>query len=149
MMEPVDARSDECWLRLQEERLDLTAPADWLPTPAVGGVALFVGTTRRWTGDRETVALAYECYPAMALREMARIAEEVRRRWPIDRVVLHHRIGSVPAGEASVVVGASSAHRADAFEAARFLIDTLKKDVPIWKKEQFADGTSEWVQSGG
>ncbi len=148
-MERIEHKTSAVWLCIDEQVLDVAAIAAFLPTPQVGGVDLFIGTTRRWTGTRETVLLSYECYPAMALKEMGKIAEAAIDRWKLERVVLHHRLGPVPAGEASIILGAASAHRADAFEACRFLIDTLKKEVPIWKKEHFADGTQEWVQAGG
>jgi len=148
-MERLEQKNDAVWLCIQEHPLDVAAIAAYLPTPLVGGIDLFIGTTRQWTGSRETVTLSYECYPGMALKEMARIARAAQDRWKLERVALHHRLGPVPAGEASVILAAGSAHRADAFEACRFLIDTLKKDVPIWKKEHFADGTEEWVQGGG
>ena len=148
-MERHEHKSDTVWLCIQEHVLDLAAIAAFLSTPRVGGIDVFIGTTRQWTGQRETLGLSYECYPAMALKEMGRIARMASECWKLERVALHHRLGPVPAGEASVILAAASAHRADAFEACRFLIDILKKDVPIWKKEHFADGTQEWVQGGG
>ena len=82
----------------------------------------------------------------MAERELAALAERASERWELERVVVLHRLGDVPAGEHSVLCAASAPHRAPAFEAARWLIDTLKADVPIWKREARADGTEAWVQ---
>jgi len=132
-------------IHLQQGALDVAAAFAFLQTPKAGGVALFVGTTRQWTGDRETVRLEYDCYDAMALRELDMLAEEAGRRWPVERLSVLHRLGVVPPAEASVIVGVATPHRADAFEACRFLIDTLKRQVPIWKREVYADGRTEWI----
>lgn len=119
----------------------------------MGGINLFVGTTRRWTSRpvteskaRETVRLRYEAYEPMALAELGRLAAAAAEQWSVERCCLLHRLGTVPVAEASVVVGVGTAHRAAAFEASRWLIDTLKERVPIWKREVFADGTEAWVQ---
>ena len=112
-----------------------------------GAVAVFVGITRR---DRnasggELVALDYEAYREMAEDQMRQLAEEARRRWPIGRVVMLHRTGVVKVGEPSVLVVVSTPHRAEAFEACRFLIDRLKAQATIWKKEVWGDGSTSWV----
>ncbi|MFM7736572.1 MAG: molybdenum cofactor biosynthesis protein MoaE [Alphaproteobacteria bacterium] len=112
--------------------------------PASGALVLFVGTTRDHNQGRRVERLEYEAYPGMAEREMEKIAEEARRRWPLQQVAIVHRTGVVPVGSASVAIAVSSAHRADAFEAARFAIDRLKEVVPIWKKE-FFEGGEVWI----
>ncbi len=112
--------------------------------PASGALVLFVGTTRDHNQGRQVERLEYEAYPGMAEREMEKIGEEARRRWPLQKVAIVHRTGVVPVGEASVAIAVSSAHRADAFEAARFAIDRLKEVVPIWKKE-FFEGGEVWI----
>jgi molybdopterin synthase catalytic subunit len=117
-----------------------------LRTDTAGGLSLFVGTTRRWTGDNETVRLAYDAYAPMAAKTMHALADEAATRWSVLKVAVHHRLGEVPPPEASVVIGVACAHRAAAFEACRWLIDTLKAEVPIWKREHYADGSTEWVQ---
>lgn len=142
----LDERTDTRWLRLQHEPLDVGAAYEALRHPAAGGIDVFVGTTRRWTDERETTELAYDAYGPMALAEMGRLADEAARRWPVERLVLLHRLGVVPVADASVVVGVATPHRADAFAACRFLIDRLKVQVPVWKKEHYADGTTEWVE---
>jgi molybdopterin synthase catalytic subunit len=109
-------------------------------------VALFLGTVRELTGDRVTTRLDYQAYPPMAEKKLAEIEAEVRRRWPVGEVALVHRVGSLGVGEVSVAVAVSSPHRADAFEACRFAIDTLKETVPIWKRENAPDGASQWVE---
>ena len=112
--------------------------------PAAGALVLFVGTTRDHNQGRHVERLEYEAYPGMAEKEMEGIAEEARRRWPLQQVAIVHRTGVVPVGSASVAIAVSSAHRADAFEAARFAIDRLKEVVPIWKKE-FFEGGEVWI----
>ncbi len=134
------------WVHLQHTPLALAQAYEFLSVPAAGGLALFVGTTRQWTGSQVTVRLEYEAYEPMAAKEMHRIAAKARARWPmLLRVCLIHRLSSVPVQEASVITGVAAAHRAPAFEACRFLIDMLKQSVPIWKREFFADGTVTWV----
>jgi molybdopterin synthase catalytic subunit len=113
-----------------------------------GAVVLFLGTTREVTGERRTSSLDYECYPEMAERKLQELESEARRRWPICECLIVHRLGHLAIGEASVAIAVSSPHRRDAFEAGQWLIDTLKEVVPIWKQENWADGTSEWVHPG-
>ena len=132
-------------VRLTAEPIDYHALMEQVRRPDCGGVVAFLGTVRDLTGDRVTVALDYEAYPAMAERKMAEIEEEARARWPVGEMVLVHRLGRLEVGEVSVAVAVSCPHRAEAFEACRHAIDRLKEVVPIWKKENWADGASEWV----
>ena len=115
---------------------------------AAGAVVLFLGTTREATGGRRTESLDYEGYPEMARAKLAALEEEARRRWPIVGCAIAHRLGHLQIGEASVAIAVSSPHRDDAFAAAQWLIDTLKQSVPIWKRENWADGSSQWVHPG-
>ena len=110
-----------------------------------GAVVLFLGTTREFTDGRQTVTLDYECYEEMAIRKLQQLEATARERWSLVGCAIVHRLGNVPLGEASVAVAVSSPHRAAAFAAGRWLIDTLKTEVPIWKKENWADGASQWV----
>ena len=110
-----------------------------------GGIVTFEGTVRDNARGKRVRYLEYDAYPEMAQSELARIAEEVERRWATDRVALVHRIGRLEIGEVSVVVAVACPHRAEAFEACRYAIDTLKSTVPIWKKEVGEDG-EEWVE---
>src|SRR4051794_3421335 len=110
-----------------------------------GAVVVFLGTVRDLTGDRVTVALDYEAYPGMAEKKLAEIEADTRRRWPVGDVALVHRLGRLDVGEVSVAVAVSCPHRGDAFDACRFAIDRLKELVPIWKKENWGDGSTEWV----
>jgi molybdopterin synthase catalytic subunit len=112
---------------------------------SVGGIVTFEGTVRDHARGKRVRYLEYDAYPEMAEQEMAKIAVEVERRWGTDRVALVHRIGRLEIGEVSVVVAVACPHRAEAFEACRYAIDTLKATVPIWKKEVAEDG-EEWVE---
>jgi len=113
--------------------------------PNCGAVLLFLGTTREWTGTNQTEFLEYEAYESMALSEMQKLAEEALGRWSIQFVSIVHRLGRVDPGEASVAIVVSSAHRGAAFQAGKWLIDTLKELVPIWKKDHTASGSSDWL----
>ena len=118
--------------------------------PGAGALALFSGVVRDQTGGRRVKFLEYEAHGPMALSKMREIGAAIRSRWPaIARIALVHRIGRLEIGESSVMIAVSSPHRAVAFDACRFAIDTLKETVPIWKKEHFEDG-EVWVglQSG-
>lgn len=117
-------------------------------SPLAGAVVLFLGTTREVTGDRRTRHLEYEAYADMAEKKLAELADEARRRWSLTGCAIEHRLGRLEIGEASVGVAVSSPHRAAAFAAGQWLIDTLKESVPIWKQEHWADGGSEWVHPG-
>ena len=128
---------------LVREPIDL---ASLLSTAAGdGAVCLFVGVVRNQNRGRTVLHLEYEAYEDMALPLMIEIAAEARRRWPVTAVRLVHRLGRLEIGDASVAVAVASPHRAEAFAAGRYLIDTLKATVPIWKKEYYADG-SAWLE---
>jgi molybdopterin synthase catalytic subunit len=109
-----------------------------------GALAVFLGTVRNHTQEKTVVRLEYEAYEPMALSTMRSIAEEVRARWKAYGVAIHHRIGTLHVGEVAVVVAVSTPHRQASFEACQYAIDTLKRIVPIWKKEIFTDG-EVWV----
>jgi molybdopterin synthase catalytic subunit len=135
-------------IKITAEPIDYVAVTDLVRSPLAGAVCTFLGTVREFTGDRRTVALAYESYPEMALKKMAELEEEARQRWPVIELALVHRVGNLELGEVSVAVAVSCPHRHESFEACRWLIDTLKQVVPIWKKEIWADGNEEWVHPG-
>jgi molybdopterin synthase catalytic subunit len=115
------------------------------PGPLEGALVTFVGTVRGETDRKEVAELVYEAFDEMALGEMRRIAEEACARWPIGSVTVVHRVGRVPVGEAAVSVSVTAPHRGEAFDACRFVIDTLKQTVQIWKRELFQDGSARWV----
>ncbi len=124
--------------------LDPAAAEALVRTDADGAVCTFTGVVRNHAEGRSVDSLEYEAYPEMAEPQMRHIGEEALRRTGGTAVVLWHRTGTLSIGEASVVVSASAPHRAEAFEACRYAIDTLKADVPIWKKEH-GDGGAVWV----
>ncbi len=117
-----------------------------LSHPQSGGTCVFVGSVREFTDNQEVVALEFETYKNMALKEMDKIAMEAIAKWNLNKVLIRHAVGAKKVEEPVVVVGASSAHRTACFEACRFLIDTLKEKVPIWKKEIFKNN-SVWVSA--
>lgn len=133
---------------LVHEPIDTTSLLAEVGSPEAGAVVLFLGVTRAITDGRETASLDYECYPQMAEQKLAELEAEARRRWPLTGCAIVHRVGHLDIGEASVAVAVSAPHRREAFEAGQWLIDTLKAVVPIWKRENWADGTTEWVHPG-
>ncbi len=133
---------------ITNDRIDVARLLGQVQSHAAGAVVLFLGTAREQTGGRATASLDYECYPEMAERKLRELVAEARRRWRLIGCAVVHRVGRVELGEASVAVAVSSPHRQEAFEAGQWLIDTLKAVVPIWKRENWADGTSDWVHPG-
>ncbi|MBA4105736.1 MAG: molybdopterin converting factor [Pirellula sp.] len=132
-------------IKLTEHPIDATALLQAAQQPEAGAVVLFLGITRQFTKGRETASLSYEAYREMAVKELERLEQQARERWPLVDCSIVHRLGEVPLAEASVAIAVSSPHRGDAFEAGRWLIDTLKETVPIWKQEHWADGDAAWV----
>ncbi len=143
VLEPPPTRD---WVGLTREPLPVEPVTAWATTPSSGAVVCFLGVVRDHAEGRDGVTgLTYEAYEDVARRRLDEVAAETRRRWPeVERLALLHRIGDLALSEPSVVVVASSPHRAEAFEAARFAIDTLKETVPIWKREHWAEG-SDWA----
>jgi len=133
---------------LVNDTISLEALLAQVQSPEAGAVVLFVGTTRQFTASRQTAALYYECYEDMARVKLAELEGEARHRWPLSGCAIVHRLGTLRPGEASVAVAVSSPHRQDAFAAGKWLIDSLKEVVPIWKREMWANGTSQWVHPG-
>lgn len=111
--------------------------------PSRGGVATFLGVVRSQSEDGEVTAIYYDCYRAMAEKELDRIIDEISQSSATIRVV--HRIGDVPVGEASLLVVAAAPHRREAFDAVQRTVDEIKRRLPIWKKEQYADATARWI----
>ncbi len=132
-------------IRIQTQPIETDELCRNVASENAGAVILFIGTTRRMTAGRETVRLEYDCYESMALSELNKLRDETLERWPLTGCAVVHRIGVVEIGEASVAVAISSPHRASAYEASQWLMDTLKKKVPIWKKEQWTDGETDWI----
>lgn len=135
-------------IQLTENPIDTDAVVQMVRSPEAGAVVLFLGTARRVTHGRETDSLEYECYPQMAQTTLAELERDARSRWSLVDCAVVHRLGHLALGETSVAIAVSSAHREAAFEAGKWLIDRIKEIVPIWKKENWADGTSQWVHPG-
>ena len=131
-------------VEIVDQAIDIQSILASVRDPSAGGIDLFIGATRDNSRGKKVLYLEYETYLPMAMQLMNRIVMELGEKWDVCKVVMVHRIGKVEVSEASVVVAVSAAHRKEAFEACRFAIDALKKDVPIWKKEHFVDG-EVWV----
>jgi MoaE-MoaD fusion protein len=133
--------------RLSDEPLSLEEVVAEVASEHAGAIATFVGTTRAFSRGRAVRHLEYEAFEGMAEQEMARIAEELRGRYELHEVAIHHRVGRVDIGERSVVIAVSAPHRGDALAACKDAIDTLKQSVPLWKKEVY-EGGEEWIGQG-
>jgi molybdopterin synthase catalytic subunit len=129
--------------------IDPAALLDEVQRSQNGASVLFVGTVRDVNDGRAVTGMEYTAYEAMAQRELERITQEASQRFGTQDVVLEHRIGTLGVGEASVAIVAAHPHRARAFDATRFVIEELKKRVPIWKLEHYVDGAREWVDPTG
>jgi len=147
LLPPVSGGSEGCGagvVRIVREPISTQAELDRLKLPQDGAAVIFEGVVRNHTKGRRTLYLDYEAYEAMALKQMEALAGQARSRFAVREVSLVHRLGRLEIGETSVLIVVASAHRGPAFEACRWIIDTLKKTIPIWKKEYFEDG-SVWA----
>jgi len=143
LLPPVSGGSERAWIDAQP--LSMDALLAEVSGPMMGGVVTFTGIVRNQARGAEIDHLEYEAYAPMAERELRKIRDAVCARWPAVRIALAHRVGRLAIGEAAVMIAAAAPHRAEAFEACRFAIDTLKKSAPIWKKE-FATSGAYWVE---
>ncbi len=132
--------------RVTQKAINLHELVEYVTDPEAGAIATFIGTTRNNNEGRKVISLDYEAYPEMAEKELARVGEEAKIKWNIQRMAIVHRIGPVQITEPSVIIAVSAAHRSDAFEACRFAIEEIKKSIPIWKKEIF-EGGEVWIGS--
>jgi len=131
-------------INISAQPLNIIACIDWAMDDQSGGIDVFIGTVRNATKGKKVLRLEFEAYEKMAIQEMTKIADMVLAKWPVHKILIHHRVGSLDVGEVPVIIVVSAAHRAAAFDACRYAIDTLKETVPIWKKEVFEDG-EVWV----
>ena len=127
------------------EPIDAAALLSRVVSPSAGAVLLFWGVVRNENDGREVAALEYEAYAEMAEAKLREIAAESAHRWGVGGIAVVHRIGKLAVGEASVGIAVASPHRSEAYEASRYVIEELKRRVPIWKREHYADGPSEWL----
>ena len=133
-------------IKLSATELNVQDCINKVLSPGTGGIDVFIGTVRNKTNDKEVLRLHFEAYEKMAVKEMQKIAADATQKWNILNIVIHHRTGTLQVGEIPVIIAVASAHRAAAFEACRYIIDTLKQTVPIWKKEFYSDGVI-WVNA--
>ena len=131
-------------IAVRESELSLDEVRAAVADPAAGGIALFAGAVRDTDHDRGVTGLSYSAHPSAA-GELRRVAEVIAEKYPVIGVAAVHRVGDLAIGDLAVVLAVSCAHRAEAFDACRDLIDILKASVPIWKHQRFDDGTAEWV----
>jgi len=131
-------------LSISEEPLQLQACIDWVKDDEAGGIDIFIGTVRNSTNKKKVVRLEFECYERMAVKEMEKISAEIDEKFPVQKLLIHHRTGVLHVGDIPVIIAVAAAHRDAAFDACRYAINTLKETVPIWKKEIFEDG-EVWV----
>ncbi len=137
------------WLEITAEPISAGKVIDFVTDASAGGIDIFLGITRRENrDDRELVSLRYEAYGPMAQQQFEAFAADARRQWPIVKLAILHRVGTVAIGEPSVIVAVSSPHRAEAFAACRWIIDTLKQQLTVWKEERWGDGSGSWVHPG-
>ncbi|MCA0932834.1 molybdenum cofactor biosynthesis protein MoaE [Lutimonas saemankumensis] len=139
-------RNNRIFVKLTEEALSLDECYEFVRDEGCGGLAFFVGTVRNRTEEKEVLKLEFSAYDPMAVKEMSLIAVQAVEKFGVHRLALHHTKGVLAIGEVPVIVAVSSAHREAAFKACQYAIDTLKKTVPIWKKEYFEDG-EVWVNA--
>ncbi len=126
--------------------LDVQAVIDAVQTEQAGAINIFIGTVRNQTAQKSVIGLEYEAFEAMAIKKMEEIAEQAKAKFPVLKVAMAHRVGKLKLGEMAVVIAVATPHRAESFAACKFIIDTLKEVVPIWKKELFEDG-EVWVSA--
>ncbi len=131
-------------IKISADPLEIKSCIDWVMSPECGGIDVFIGTVRNATKGKKVVRLEFEAYESMAINEMNKIAEDVLKKWPVQKILIHHRTGILQTGDVPVIIAVAAAHRDAAFDACRYTIDTLKQTVPIWKKEVFEDG-EVWV----
>ena len=134
---------------LTREALSVDRLVAEVATPTCGGTCLFVGTVRNGPDEQGVTAIEYSAYEEMVEAEFGRLLADARGRWPEARIAVRHRLGTIPVGEASIAIAAAAPHRAQAFEACRYVIEEVKRRVPVWKKELRVDGTEVWVDPAG
>lgn len=131
-------------VNISAEPLDAQECIGKVTSPECGGIDVFIGTVRNATKGNTVIRLEFEAYERMALKEMQKLANEATEKWSVNNIVIHHRVGALEVGDIPVIICVSAAHRDAAFDACRYIIDTLKQTVPIWKKEIFENG-EVWV----
>ncbi|MGB5242625.1 MAG: molybdenum cofactor biosynthesis protein MoaE [Lutimonas sp.] len=137
---------ENIYIKISEQPLNMQVCYEFVHDDSCGGIALFVGTVRNNTEEKDVQQLDFSTYEPMAIKEMNKIAAQALSEYPIKKIAIHHAKGMLKIGEIPVIIAVSSAHREAAFEACQFAINQLKETVPIWKKEYFSDG-EVWVNA--
>lgn len=132
---------------ITKEKLDINSAFEFIVLPSTGGSSCFVGTTRNSFNDIPVQTLFYEAYEPMALKELLKLCEFIRKTFNVGNICIMHRLGEVPVKEASVIIAISAVHRAEAIKATELGINELKARVPIWKKEIYSNETSSWKEN--
>lgn len=138
--------TENSFIKISSEKLNLQDCYDFVFDASCGGIALFVGTVRNQTQNKEVTLLDFSAYKSMAIKEMQKIADKALIDFDILKITIHHAEGELKIGDIPVIIAVSSPHRKASFDACQFAIDTLKETVPIWKKEHFFDG-EVWVNA--
>ena len=133
-------------IQLSQNKIDINKVIQEVASDQAGAIDVFIGTVRNQTKNKKVMRLEFEAYESMAIKELQRIQDRAFEKWPILKIAIVHAIGVLEIGAVPVVIAVSTPHRKDAFEACQFVIDELKKTVPIWKKEFFEDGEI-WVSA--
>ena len=131
--------------RIVKTPIDARSTIARIERDEAGAILTFAGTVRNRHRGRDVIAIDYHAYESMAARELEKLEREIESRWPEIRAAIVHRIGYLELGEASVLIAVSSPHRTQAYESSRFIIEEIKKRLPVWKKERYSDGVEEWV----
>ncbi len=137
-------KTERYWISITDAPLDLNALYHFCVSPDCGAVTVFVGTVRNEFQGRAVAALEYHGYPEMGEQVLETIVQRVFHQWEVARVAVHHRLGLLQLTEASVIIVVSAPHREAAYAASRYIIEAIKEDLPVWKKEHFVDGATEW-----
>ena len=137
---------NKIFIKLTESELSLSECYEFVQDNGCGGLAVFVGTVRNNTKNKGVIKLEFSAYDPMAIKEMKVIAKKAKEMFGLEKIAIHHAVGSLDIGQVPVIIAVSSPHREAAFKACQFAIDTLKETVPIWKKEYFEDG-EVWVNA--
>jgi len=135
------------YCRFQEAPIDINEITQKVGKDSDGAVVIFTGQARNQTGEKEVTRLEYQIYQEMAEKELEKILRDASAKWNLTDCVVIHRFGKVLPGQVSIIIGVSSPHRDEAYSSSRYIIDTIKKTVPVWKKEFYRDGSS-WITKG-
>jgi len=131
-------------IKIEATHIDIQKVIELVRSDKAGAINVFIGTVRSETAGKFVECLEYDAYDSMVIQEMQKIVNQAKEKWPVEKMAIHHRKGTLQIGEVAVVIAVSTPHRNDAFEACKFVIETLKKTTPIWKKEIY-EGGEEWV----